>query len=75
MKHLDEVNETYWEHFKFASRTAFVLMLTGIILFVHAIFPEVQKDTASDVIKHLNAILDKRQNGDSDDDDEHLGIG
>ena len=67
MKHLEEIGETYWEHFKFAIRIGFVLFLAGILVMIHAVFPGVFKNVGYDVVKHAHAILDARRNGDDDD--------
>jgi hypothetical protein len=63
MGHLQEIGETYWEHFSFASRIAVVLFLTSFVLLFHAFFPNRQKNTASDVVAHLHAIFEARKNG------------
>ncbi len=72
MKHLEEIGETYWQHFWFALRIAFVLFLTSFILVFHAFFPNRQKETATSVIKHLHAIFEARKDGTyyQDDDDD-----
>lgn len=38
-KHLKEVEETYFEHFKFASWAGATLILLGCVSLVHAVFP------------------------------------
>jgi hypothetical protein len=60
MKHLDDVNETYWQHFKFASMTGLVLIIAGVLVIVHAIYPNICKSVGSDVIRHLHKILEER---------------
>jgi|TARA_B110000483_G_scaffold232879_1_gene301009 ABC-type phosphate/phosphonate transport system permease subunit len=42
-KHLEEANMSYWEHWKLAT-------LTGISLIIHAWFPNILKDYASNKI-------------------------
>jgi hypothetical protein len=42
-KHLKEVNMTYWKHWKIA-------MSSGVALIIHAWFPNVLKDYASNKI-------------------------
>ena len=75
MKHLEEIGETYFEHFKFAVRIGFVLFLAGILVMIHAVFPNVFKNVGYDVVKHAHAILEARRNGEyfEDDDDEFIG--
>lgn len=60
MKHLDEIGVTYWEHFKFAIRIGFIMILVGILTVIHAIFPNFMPSVATDAVKHLNAILNKK---------------
>jgi len=75
MKHLDEVNETYWEHFSFATRIALVLIITGFVLVFHAFFPNRQKNTASEVIRNLHALFESRKDGTYyEDEDDDIGI-
>lgn len=38
-KHLDQVEETYLEHFRFAFWAGCVLMVLGVISIIHAVFP------------------------------------
>lgn len=60
MKHLDDVNETYWQHFKFASRIGLILIRAGMLVIIHAIYPNVFKTSGSDTIKKLHKTLEKR---------------
>ena len=59
MKHLDEVNETWW-HFKFASRIGLIFLITGLFVIIHAIYPNAFKSVGSDVIKYLHNKLENR---------------
>jgi len=38
-KHLSQVEETYFEHFRFAMWAGLVMLLLGIVSIIHAIFP------------------------------------
>lgn len=60
MKHLDDVNETYWQHFRFAFRVGLILFITGVFVMIHAIYPNAFKSAGSDVIKYLHDILEER---------------
>ncbi len=60
MKHLDDVNETYWQHFKFAFRIGLIFFITGVLVIIHAIYPNAFKSVGSDVIRHLHDILEER---------------
>ena len=45
MKHLEEINETYFQHLRFAWSVAFVLL-------VHGLFPWIWETKASQMIKN-----------------------
>lgn len=49
-KHPKEVGETYWEHFRYAVCFAGYLVIGGLCCFIHAIFPFVFKDTATNFL-------------------------
>ncbi len=38
-QHLKQVEESYWQHFKFASWAGFYLIYLGLVSLLHAIFP------------------------------------
>lgn len=46
LKHLEEVNMTYWQHLKHAWSIAFILL-------VHGLFPNIWKNKASESISRL----------------------
>jgi hypothetical protein len=64
MKHLDEVGETYWQHFKFAAGMGLALFIAGICVMIHAILPTVFPNIGSIVIRHAHKRLDERNKGD-----------
>ncbi len=64
MGHLHDINESYWDHFKFAIRIAIVLFITSLVLVFHAFFPNRQKDTASAVVANLHALFEARRTSD-----------
>lgn len=70
MTHLDEVGETYWQHFAFAARIGLILFITSFLIVLHAIFPFMFKRTGSEVIKSLYDLLENRGS-----DDEDIGTG
>ena len=37
--HLSQVEETYFEHFRFAMWAGLVMLLLGVVSIIHAIFP------------------------------------
>lgn len=60
MKHLDEIGITYWQHFRFAIHVGFVMFFAGILVMIHAVFPNFMKSIGSDVVRHLHEILNER---------------
>ena len=58
VSHLEEVNMTYKEHFLFSSKIGFDFLYGAVLAFVHAIFPEIQKDSSSRLVKHWQTIFD-----------------
>lgn len=53
MSHLEEVNETYWQHFRCAISFSGTMLLLAIICAIHAFIPELFKTTASSKIEQL----------------------
>jgi len=49
---------TYKEHFLFSSKIGFDFLYGAVLAFVHAIFPEIQKDSSSRIVKHWQTIFD-----------------
>lgn len=48
--HPHSIGETYWEHFLFACRFSFGMLLGGFACLIHAIFPFLCKTTASKLL-------------------------
>lgn len=59
-RHLYENGESYFEHLIFALSMFLWLMLAGITLLCHAIFPFFFAVKASEHIKKINQIMQKR---------------
>ncbi len=59
-RHLIETGENYFEHFLFAFTTAMWLSMVSVILFIHAIFPCTFTITASNNVKKINEVMQKR---------------
>ncbi len=53
-KHLDEVGETYGEHFAHAGGYGVTLLVAAMACMVHAILPFLFERTASDCIRNLH---------------------
>jgi len=61
VKHLDEVGESYSEHFLFAARVGLLMVFSGLAAVVHAICPWWFARTGSNAIQTLNAMLRDRR--------------
>ena len=58
--HPNSVDETYFEHMRFAGWFATRLLLAGCAALVHAIIPCLLEKTAGNMIKEMNAKLVSR---------------
>jgi len=58
--HPSTVDETYFQHMRFAARFAARLFLAGSAAIIHAIFPAFCETTASDQIKAMHAEITNR---------------
>lgn len=59
-KHLDEVGETYSEHFVHAGSYGVTLLAAGLACLVHAVLPFLFERTGSEAIKTLHARMAAR---------------
>lgn len=57
LDHPESVDETFFEHFRFALTFSFWLFVAAGAAFVHAIIPALCKTTGSDIIKRLHARI------------------
>jgi hypothetical protein len=53
MDHLKDVRMTYRQHMAFALRNAMKLLMAGIALVIHAVFPNCLVDTSSTIVKQV----------------------
>lgn len=60
LAHPATVNETYFQHMRFAAGFAFWLVTAGLAALTHAIFPALCETTASRILKTLTARMDAR---------------
>ena len=61
--HLDSTNETYTQHFKFASSVGITMIYGGIQALLHALYPGILTKSASSKIKKLYSLVaDKSYN-------------
>ena len=67
-EHLDLTNETYIQHFKFATCIALTMVYGGVQAMIHAIYPGILTKAASTKIKKLyNMVSNKSANNDNDE--------
>ena len=60
LSHPASVGESYFEHQRVALSFAVPLLGAGLAAFLHALVPAVCERTAGDIIRSLNARLEKR---------------
>ena len=65
-EHLNLTNETYIQHFKFATCIGLTLVYGGIQAMIHAIYPGILTKAASTKIKKLYSLV----SGISDNDEK-----
>ena len=63
-KHLDLTNETYIQHFKFATCIGLTMIYGGIQAVIHAIYPGTLTKAASTKIKKLYSLVSGISNND-----------
>lgn len=60
-RHLVDTGENYFEHFLFAFSMAMWILLTGMVLVIHAFFPFFFRLTSSSSIKKVAEVMEKRR--------------
>ena len=67
-EHLNLTNETYIQHFKFATCVGISMVYGGIQALIHAVYPGILTKAASTKIKKLyNMVSNKSANNDNDE--------
>lgn len=56
MGHLDDVQQTYWGHFRRALQMAFRFTVAVPLLLIHALYPNVFVTAASDAVDVYNRL-------------------
>ena len=59
-EHIDLTNETYIQHFKFATCVGISMIYGGIQAIIHAIYPGILTKAASTKIKKLYSFVSSR---------------
>jgi hypothetical protein len=60
LDHPASVDETFWQHFRFALTFSFWLFVAAFAALIHALIPALCKTTGSDIIKRLHARIVNR---------------
>jgi hypothetical protein len=60
LDHPESVDETYFEHMRFAGTFSFWLLVAGLAAAVHAIVPALCETTASRIIQRLHTRMTNR---------------
>tara|TARA_B100001996_G_scaffold335909_1_gene286875 strand:- start:299 stop:520 length:222 start_codon:yes stop_codon:yes gene_type:complete len=65
-EHLDLTNETYIQHFKFATCIALTMVYGGMQAMIHAIYPGILTKSASTKIKKLYSLVSNRSDNNNE---------
>ncbi len=60
LAHPETVDETYFEHMRFAAGFAFWLSVAASAALIHAVVPALCKTTASTILQQLHAKIERR---------------
>ena len=60
MGHLDDINQTYWQHFRTAVTLSLRFMIAAPLLLIHALLPNIFVNAGSNVIKAYHRMMDDR---------------
>ena len=60
LRHLREVNETYFEHFRFAFPMACRMLWGAFCIAVHSVLPFLFVTDGSDTIRNCNRIVNQK---------------
>ena len=63
-EHLDLTNETYIQHFKFATCVGITMIYGGVQALIHAIHPGILTKAASTKIKKLYSLVSGKSSND-----------
>lgn len=60
LAHPASVDESYWQHMRFAFGFAFWLIVAGMAALLHAVVPALCETTASSILRRLTQRIDAR---------------
>ena len=58
-EHLNEVNETYFQHMRIAFKIGFTMLVTGVFCLIHGLIPGLFKKTGSNMIVKMHKIVSR----------------
>ena len=58
-EHLNEVNETYFQHMRIAFKIGFTMFLTGVFCLIHGLIPTLFKKTGSNQIAKMYELVSR----------------
>lgn len=60
MGHLDDINQTYWQHFKAAVTLSLRFFIAAPLLLIHALLPNIFVNAGSNVIEAYHRMMNDR---------------
>jgi hypothetical protein len=58
--HLEDADEGYWQHFRFATTFGLLAAAASFAAILHAFIPGLCTSTASRIVRHLGQLVDDR---------------
>ena len=58
-EHLNEVNETYFQHMRIAFKIGFTMLMTGFCCLIHGLIPVLFKKTGSNQIAKMYEMVSR----------------
>jgi hypothetical protein len=58
-EHLNEVNETYFQHMRIAFKIGFTMLVTGVFCLIHGLIPCLFKKTGSNQIAKMYEMVSR----------------
>jgi hypothetical protein len=58
-EHLNEVNETYFQHMRIAFKIGFTMLVTGVFCLIHGLILSLFKKTGSNQIAKMYEMVSK----------------
>ena len=58
-EHLNEVNETYFQHMMIAFKIGFTMLVSGVFCLIHGLIPTLFKKTGSNQIAKMYELVSR----------------